>query len=158
MKSERNSGGLRLCRPLIQRGAGQHFYQGYFKLAWAILINDEHRSQRKMTPRDGKRLRKVNTSGNCYGLHGSSALHALSHPGNSRSRSGADGVRVLRDGDGKSQGLEEQLPKIVAGFIRLALADRADKENRAAAERERQRLAEEHAKIVICTFRRSGHE
>jgi hypothetical protein len=49
--------------------------------------------------------------------------------------------------DGKSQNLEEQLPKVVAGFIRLALADRADKENRAAEERARQRLAEERAKI-----------
>jgi hypothetical protein len=49
--------------------------------------------------------------------------------------------------DGKSQDLEEQLPQIVAGFIRLALAERADKKKRAAEERERQRLAEECAKF-----------
>jgi hypothetical protein len=46
--------------------------------------------------------------------------------------------------DGKSR-LEEQLCRIVAGFIRLALADRAEKEKQAAAERERQRLAQEQA-------------
>lgn len=49
--------------------------------------------------------------------------------------------------DGKSQGLEEQLPAIVAGFIRLALADRADRQKRTAEESERQRLAQERAKI-----------
>jgi hypothetical protein len=49
--------------------------------------------------------------------------------------------------DGKSQRLEEQVPRIVAGFIRLALADRADKEHRAAEERERLRIAEERARL-----------
>jgi len=49
--------------------------------------------------------------------------------------------------DGKSQLLESQISKVVAGFIRLALADRADAEKRAAEARERQRLEEERAKL-----------
>lgn len=48
--------------------------------------------------------------------------------------------------DGKTR-LEQQLPKIVAGLIRLALADRADKERRKAEERERQRIAQEQAQL-----------
>jgi hypothetical protein len=48
--------------------------------------------------------------------------------------------------DRKSR-IEEQLCQIAAGFIRLALADRAEKEKRAAAERERQRIAQEHAQL-----------
>jgi len=48
--------------------------------------------------------------------------------------------------DGKSS-LEQQLSKIVAGLMRLALADRADTERRAAQERERRRIAEEEARV-----------
>jgi hypothetical protein len=48
--------------------------------------------------------------------------------------------------DGKSH-LEEQLCRVVAGLFRLALADRAENEKRAATERERQRLAQEHAQL-----------
>jgi len=48
--------------------------------------------------------------------------------------------------DGKAP-LEQQLSKIVAGFIRFALADRAEKERREAAERERQRIAQEQAQL-----------
>jgi hypothetical protein len=43
--------------------------------------------------------------------------------------------------------LEEQIPRIAAGFVRLALSDRADTEKRAAAERERKRVAEEWAQL-----------
>jgi hypothetical protein len=49
--------------------------------------------------------------------------------------------------DGKSQRLEEQIPHIVAGFIRLALSDRAGMERIAAEERERQRVAEERGRL-----------
>lgn len=49
--------------------------------------------------------------------------------------------------DSKSELLESQLSKIVAGFIRLALAERAEKERRAAEERAQQRLLEERAKL-----------
>jgi hypothetical protein len=48
--------------------------------------------------------------------------------------------------DGKSP-LEEQLPHFVAGLIRFALIDRAKERERAAEERERQRRAEEWAKL-----------
>ena len=48
--------------------------------------------------------------------------------------------------DGKSP-LEEQVSRIAAGLIRLALSDRADTENRAAQERERKRSAEEWAQL-----------
>jgi hypothetical protein len=47
---------------------------------------------------------------------------------------------------GKSS-LEQQLSRIVAGFIRLALADSAEKVKRAAEERERQRVAQEQAQL-----------
>jgi hypothetical protein len=39
------------------------------------------------------------------------------------------------------------MPDIVAGFIRLALSDRAQKEQPVAEERERQRMAEERARL-----------
>ena len=48
--------------------------------------------------------------------------------------------------DGKLR-LEEQLSRIVAGFIRLALADRAEKQEHMARERERERLAKEQAHL-----------
>lgn len=48
--------------------------------------------------------------------------------------------------DGKTR-LEQQLPTIVAGLIRIALADRADKERRAAEAQERWRIAEEQAHL-----------
>jgi hypothetical protein len=48
--------------------------------------------------------------------------------------------------DGKTC-LEQQTSKIVAGFIRLALTDRAEREKHAAAERERQRIAQERADL-----------
>lgn len=57
------------------------------------------------------------------------------------------GASRLRWRDGKSQRLEDQLSHIVTGFIRLALADRAENEKRAAEERERQRIAEERAQL-----------
>jgi hypothetical protein len=50
--------------------------------------------------------------------------------------------------DRKSQLLEEQLPQVVAGFIRIALAEKAEDEKRAALERERQQRAEERARLV----------
>jgi len=43
--------------------------------------------------------------------------------------------------------LEEQLSRIIAGFIRFALADRAEARQRAAKERERERLAHERAQL-----------
>jgi hypothetical protein len=49
--------------------------------------------------------------------------------------------------DGKAQRLEEQTGQVTAGFIRLALANRAEAEKRAADERERQRRAEERAQL-----------
>ena len=49
--------------------------------------------------------------------------------------------------DGKAQRLEDQLPQMVAGFMRLALADRAEERKRAAEEREKQRIAEERANL-----------
>lgn len=49
--------------------------------------------------------------------------------------------------DGKTQRLEDQLPQVVAGFMRLALADRAEERKRAAEEREKQRIAEERANL-----------
>lgn len=49
--------------------------------------------------------------------------------------------------DGKTQRLEDQLPQVVAGFMRLALADRAEVRKRAAEEREKQRIAEERANL-----------
>lgn len=48
--------------------------------------------------------------------------------------------------DGKLQ-IEAQISHIVAGFIRLALADRAEMQQRAAEEAQRRRRAEEHAKL-----------
>jgi hypothetical protein len=48
--------------------------------------------------------------------------------------------------DGKSP-LEEQVPNVVGGLIRFALIDRAKERERAAEERERQRRAEEWAKL-----------
>ena len=48
--------------------------------------------------------------------------------------------------DGKLR-LEEQLSRIAAGFIRLALADRAETQERIARERERERLAREQAHL-----------
>jgi hypothetical protein len=49
--------------------------------------------------------------------------------------------------DGKTQRLEDQLPQAVAGFMRLALADRAEERKRVAEEREKQRIAEERANL-----------
>jgi hypothetical protein len=49
--------------------------------------------------------------------------------------------------DGKTQGLEDQLPRVVAGFIRIALANRAEQRRRTANEQERQRIAEERANL-----------
>jgi hypothetical protein len=49
--------------------------------------------------------------------------------------------------DGKTRSLEEQLPAIVGGFIRFALSERAAAETRAAEEREKQRIAEERARL-----------
>jgi hypothetical protein len=49
--------------------------------------------------------------------------------------------------DGKTQRLEDQLPEVVAGFMRRALADRAEERKRAAEEREKQRIADERANI-----------
>jgi hypothetical protein len=43
--------------------------------------------------------------------------------------------------------LEEQICRIVAGFIRLALADRAEKEKRGAEERERERISREYSQL-----------
>ena len=43
--------------------------------------------------------------------------------------------------------LEEQLSQVVAGFLRLALADRAEEERRVAEQRERQREAEVRAQL-----------
>ena len=48
--------------------------------------------------------------------------------------------------DGKSR-IEEQLSRIVAGFIRIALADRAAKQEQAAKEKERERLAREQSEL-----------
>jgi hypothetical protein len=49
--------------------------------------------------------------------------------------------------DGKTQRLEDQVSQVVAGFMRLALASRAEQRRRAAEERERERIAEERAKL-----------
>ena len=49
--------------------------------------------------------------------------------------------------EGKSKRLEEQLPKVVAGFIRIALAERAKREKRASEEWERQQEAEERTRL-----------
>lgn len=49
--------------------------------------------------------------------------------------------------DRKSARLEEILPQIVAGFIRLVLFEKAECEKQQAAERERQRRAEERARL-----------
>jgi len=57
------------------------------------------------------------------------------------------GSTQIRWRDRKSRSLEEQLPQIVAGFMRIALAERAEKERRAAEERERQLRAEERARL-----------
>lgn len=49
--------------------------------------------------------------------------------------------------DGKTQRIEDQLPQIVAGFMHLALTDRAEERKRAAEEREKQRIADERANL-----------
>jgi hypothetical protein len=49
--------------------------------------------------------------------------------------------------DQKAKRLEAQVSQVVAGFIRLALADRRQAEERIAAERERERIAEENARL-----------
>jgi hypothetical protein len=49
--------------------------------------------------------------------------------------------------DQKDKRLEAQLSQVAAGFIRLALADRRNAEERRAAERERERIAEEDARL-----------
>lgn len=49
--------------------------------------------------------------------------------------------------DGKSRRLEEHLSKVVAGFIRFALVDKAEKHRKAEEEREQRRLAEEAARL-----------
>lgn len=49
--------------------------------------------------------------------------------------------------DGKTQRLEDQLAQVVAGLMRLALADRAEQRRRAGEERERQRIEEERANL-----------
>lgn len=49
--------------------------------------------------------------------------------------------------DQKAKRLEEQLSQVVAGFIRLALADRRRDQEMGAAERERERIAEERARL-----------
>ncbi len=49
--------------------------------------------------------------------------------------------------DGKTQRLEDLLPEVVAGFMRLALTDRAEERKKAAEEREKQRIAEERANL-----------
>jgi len=43
--------------------------------------------------------------------------------------------------------LEARIPQIVAGFVRIALAERAEQEKRLAEEKERQRRAEERARL-----------
>ncbi len=57
------------------------------------------------------------------------------------------GYNVRNWRDGKTQRLEDQLSRVVAGFMRLALADRAEQRRRAAEERERQRIAEERTNL-----------
>jgi hypothetical protein len=49
--------------------------------------------------------------------------------------------------DRKSARLEELLPKVLAGFIEVALGEKAKQEKREAAERERERIAEEWARL-----------
>ena len=49
--------------------------------------------------------------------------------------------------DGKTQRLEDLLPQVVGGFMRLALGDRAEERKKAAEEREKQRIAEERANL-----------
>ncbi len=49
--------------------------------------------------------------------------------------------------DRKSAQLEESLPQVLAGFIRIALAEKAKKEREQAEEREKQRRAEERARL-----------
>jgi hypothetical protein len=49
--------------------------------------------------------------------------------------------------DRKSSRLEDLLPQVVAGFVRIALAERAEKERRATEEQERQRRVEERAQL-----------
>jgi hypothetical protein len=49
--------------------------------------------------------------------------------------------------DGKTQRLEDLLPQVVAGFMRLALTDRAEERKKAAEEREKQRIVEERANL-----------
>jgi hypothetical protein len=50
--------------------------------------------------------------------------------------------------DSKSASLEEQLSRIVAGFIRIALLRRAEEEENARKELEKQRRAEERARLA----------
>lgn len=49
--------------------------------------------------------------------------------------------------DGKSKQLEEQLPQVVAGFIRIALTERAEREKRVSEARERQKRIEDQARL-----------
>lgn len=50
--------------------------------------------------------------------------------------------------DGKTAQLEDLVPKVLAGFIRIALGRRAEEEKRAVEARERQSRIEEHERLL----------
>jgi hypothetical protein len=50
--------------------------------------------------------------------------------------------------DGKAQCLEDQIPRAIAGFMRLALASRAEQQRRDAEKHEERRIAEECANLA----------
>ena len=51
--------------------------------------------------------------------------------------------------DGKAAQLEDLVPKVLAGFIRIALGRRAEEEKRAAEARERQNRIDERDRVLI---------
>jgi hypothetical protein len=57
------------------------------------------------------------------------------------------GAHLKRWADKKTQSLEERIPQIVAGFIRIALVERDLKEKRAAEERARRQREEEMSRL-----------
>ena len=58
------------------------------------------------------------------------------------------GTHKKRWKDGKTTPLEDLIPKVLAGFIRIALRRRAEEERRAAESRERQKRVEERDRLL----------
>jgi len=58
------------------------------------------------------------------------------------------GIHKKRWKDGKTTELEDLIPKVLAGFVRIALHRRAEEERRAAEARERQKRVEERERLL----------